>query len=196
MVKKLIFCAIFFIFGVASVKAKLVPVVKVNKNIRFDIRYATKNNFTGKVVYPSATCYLQEKAALALGAAQKELEKRGLGLKVFDGYRPPSVQKKFWDILGERFPNPVERARYVAPPERGSKHSTGMAVDLTLVDLKTGKELEMPSAFDDFSEKAHRTYNKMPSKLVAKNCRLLEKVMKKHGFFGCPTEWWHFNKTL
>lgn len=194
MLKKWLVPCLLCATVITSVRAKLIQIVKINAHIKLDIRYATKNNFTGKKVYPSAKCYLQEKAALALSAAQKEFETLGFGLKVFDGYRPPSVQKRFWDILGERFPDPAERARYVAPPWRGSKHSTGMAVDVTLIDVKTGKELEMPSAFDDFSDKAHRNYKKMASAKVVENCKLLETVMGKHGFVGCPTEWWHFNK--
>jgi len=186
----IIWCALLLGQGVW---AKLVEVVKVNHNIHLDIRYATKNNFAGKVVYPSAKCYLQDEAAKALAEVEGELEKLGFGLKVFDGYRPLSVQKVFWNIVADKFPNPAERENYVADPAKGSKHNRGTAVDLTLIDLKTGKELEMPSGYDDFSDKAHRTYDKMTSRKAKKNCKLLELVMEKHGFIGLPTEWWHFD---
>ncbi len=176
-----------------SLLADLIEVVKVNSHIRLDIRYATKNNFTGTIVYPSAKCFLQKEAAIALGKVQAELEHLGFGVKIFDGYRPLSVQKTFWDVVSDKFPDPAEREKYVANPEKGSKHNRGAAVDLTLIGLKTGDELEMPSDFDDFSEKAHRDYDKMTSKKVKKNCKLLELVMEKHGFKGCSSEWWHFD---
>jgi len=172
--------------------AELVEVIKINKNIRLDVRYATINNFTGKIIYPSAKCYLQKEAAKALSKVQKDLEKTGLCLKVFDGYRPLSVQKIFWDLLKNRYPNPFKRCLYVANPTLGSKHNRGGAVDVTLVDLRTGKELKMPSEFDDFSEKAHKNYGNM-TKSTKKNCKLLEAVMIKHGFTGNSKEWWHFN---
>ncbi len=173
--------------------ASLVELIKISPHIRLDIRYATKKNFTGNVVYPSARCYLQKEVAVALDAVQREMEAVGLGLKIFDGYRPLSVQKIFWDVVSDRFPDPIERQKYVANPAAGSKHNRGTAVDLTLIDLKTGKELEMPSGYDDFSALAHRIYGKMLSKRARRNCKLLELVMEKHGFIGIPSEWWHFD---
>jgi D-alanyl-D-alanine dipeptidase len=162
----------------------LVDVLTKIPNIVLDIRYATKNNFTRSIVYPQAKCYLRRNAAQALKKVQTELEKKHLGLKIFDAYRPYSAQQIFWNLC----PDP----RYVADPAKGSKHNRGSAVDLTLVDLKTKKELEMPSAFDDFTEKAHRTYNTM-SPTAAKNCKLLEDCMVKYGFVPFATEWWHFD---
>ena len=200
------FSSVFFVLGLflsALLNAELVEIIKVNPNIRLDIKYATTNNFTGKVVYPSAKCYLQEEAANALCEVEKELEKKGFGLKVFDGYRPFNVQEMFWIIF------PVND--YVAKPERdsnkkpkkGSKHNRGAAVDLTLVDLKTGIELEMPSEFDEFSAKANRNWliNTKEAKALLiqthpkalENVKLLESVMKKHNFIPEKTEWWHFN---
>ncbi|MFH1832452.1 MAG: M15 family metallopeptidase [bacterium] len=167
---------------------KLVELIKINPNIKLDIRYATKNNFTKQQVYPVAKCYVQDIVAKALDSVQKELEKQNLGLLVFDGYRPFGVQEIFWKIC----PN----SNYVAKPDwakgKGSKHNRGTAVDLTLIDLKTGKALEMPSEFDDLTPKANRTYNTM-SKSTAKNCKLLEDVMVKNGFEPLSTEWWHFD---
>jgi D-alanyl-D-alanine dipeptidase len=183
-------CTIFFVL---SIKASLVEITKINPAFQLDIKYATTDNFTGKVVYVSSKCYLEDAVANALNKVQKDLNKMGLGLKIFDGYRPFSIQEKFWKI----YPN----ERYVAKPERdkngkpikGSKHNRGAAVDLTLINLKTGKEVEMPSSFDEFSEKAHRDYSKMKSKIAAQNCKVLENVMKKHGFVGLSSEWWHFD---
>lgn len=170
----------------------LVEINKIIPSVQLDIRYATKNNFTGKVVYPSAKCYLQKEAVVALKKVQDELalqkDKKhpmGLGLKIFDGYRPLSIQKIFWQIC----PN----ENFVANPTKGSKHNRGTAVDLTLIDIKTGKELLMPSEYDDFSDKAFRNYEKMPNDEIRKNCKILETVMSKQGFKPLPSEWWHFD---
>jgi|GEM_PF-5358063 len=174
-------CLLLYIFGI---NAELVELIKLNKTFVLDVRYATINNFTGKKVYPCNRCFLQEPAALALDKVQQELAAQGLGLKIFDAYRPLSVQKIFWNIC----PN----ENYVADPAKGSRHNRGCAVDVTLINSKTGKELEMPSEFDEFSEKAGRNYEKMES-TTAKNCRLLQDIMEKHGFKGLPSEWWHFD---
>ncbi|MGC8596104.1 MAG: D-alanyl-D-alanine dipeptidase [Candidatus Kryptoniota bacterium] len=161
----------------------LVEVRAINPDIRLDIRYATDSNFTHQQLYPVAKCYLRKEAAESLSAVQKELEKIGLGLKVFDGYRPLSIQKKMWKI----FPD----SRYVANPATGSRHNRGAAVDVTLVD-SLGHELEMPTGFDDFTERAHRNYNNLPEKVI-QNRQLLQEVMERHGFIGLSTEWWHFD---
>ncbi len=162
----------------------LVDIANINPNIRLDIRYATTNNFTGKVVYLSSRCYLRRGTAEKLNKVQQELQELGLGLKIFDGYRPLSVQEKFWEIC----PDP----RYVADPAEGSKHNRGSAVDVTLIELATGNELSMPSGFDEFTEKAHRAYASMLPP-AGRNCKLLELIMVKHGFIPLPTEWWHFD---
>jgi D-alanyl-D-alanine dipeptidase len=190
-----------FLF-IARAFAALADVEKVIPGIKLDIRYATTNNFTGKKVYSSARCFLQQDAAEALKKVQRDLKKKGLALKLYDGYRPFSVQQLFWDIW---VPIATKRGimcpqRYVARPMvdiegnpiKGSKHNRGTAIDLTLVDLKTGCEVQMPSAFDDFSDKAHRNYNTMTGE-AAKNCKLLEKLMVKYGFIPEQSEWWHFN---
>ncbi|MBU4269784.1 M15 family metallopeptidase [Candidatus Dependentiae bacterium] len=185
--KKIVSIFVIYILFFVSLFSNLVEVIKVNPNIKLDIRYATKNNFTGKVVYPSARCFLHEELVKELDLIQKELEKEGLSLKIYDGYRPLSVQKIFWEIY------PVEG--FVANPYKNgaSKHNRGTAVDLTLVDLKTDKELEMPSDFDEFTQRAHRDYSKMTSEIAKKNCKKLEDLMQAHGFIGVPTEWWHYN---
>ncbi len=163
--------------------AGLVDITTVNARIRLDIRYATANNFTHQKVYDEARCLLREGTARKLSAIQRELERTGLGLKVFDCYRPLAVQRKFWAILPDE--------RYVADPAKGSRHNRGAAVDLTLVTA-AGDELAMPTGYDDFSEKAHRDYQALPPAAI-RNRALLERVMKKHGFIPMPTEWWHFD---
>ena len=127
----------------------LVELKAICPKISLEIVYATPRNFVGKAVYSRACCYLQRPVAKRLRSVQIELEKKGFGLKVFDGYRPLSVQKEFWKYV----PDP----RYVADPAVGSKHNRGAAIDLTLIDRK-GEELPMPSPFDDFTKKAHRNY--------------------------------------
>ncbi|MGE4232505.1 MAG: M15 family metallopeptidase [Bacteriovoracia bacterium] len=169
---------------------KFVEIIKLDPSFVLDIRYATENNFTGQQVYPIARCFLRESVAYKLVEVQRELRKKGYGLKIWDCYRPISVQQKFWEIMPDE--------RYVAKPVvengkfiDGSKHNRGAAVDLTLVDIK-GRELKMPTHYDDFSEKAHRDY-KGNSKEVTKNMVILEQHMVMHGFEPLPTEWWHFD---
>ena len=163
--------------------ARLVDIRTVNRNIRLDIRYATTNNFLKRKLYPISKCALRSSVSQKLSLVQTDLEKIGLGLKVYDCYRPFSVTEQMWEVL----PNP----NYVANPARGSRHNRGAAVDLTLVD-RTGKELEMPTPFDDFTAKAHRDYAG-GSAQSRKNRQLLEDAMKKQGFIGITTEWWHFD---
>jgi zinc D-Ala-D-Ala dipeptidase len=172
------------LFFTGLTECSLMNVIKLDPGIHLDIRYATTNNFTGKAVYPFALCYLQEGAATALSAAQKEFVSLGYGLKVFDGYRPLSVQKIFWDLFPDE--------NYVANPAKGSRHNRGCAVDLTLISLETGEEIPMGTEFDDFTEKAHRTCKDFSAEILA-NRTLLESMMTKYGFIGLPTEWWHFD---
>lgn len=164
---------------------RLVDIGTVNPNIRLDIRYATTNNFLKRQLYAEARCALRAGVAQKLSRVQEDLQQRGLGLKVFDCYRPLSVTKQMWEVL----PDP----RYVANPANGSRHNRGAAVDLTLVD-SNGAELEMPTEFDDFTEKADRDYRGNDvSPEARKNSQLLEDVMKKHGFVPLVTEWWHYD---
>jgi zinc D-Ala-D-Ala dipeptidase len=163
----------------------------VASDIIVELPYATTKNFTNKQVYPTGSrAFLRRPVAVALAAVQRELKEQGLGLKVWDAYRPFSIQEQFWLVV----PNP----NYVKQPVRngptlveGSVHNRGGAVDLTLVDAH-GKELEMPTEFDDFSARAHRNYQGANGTALA-NRHTLETVMHKHGFVGLPTEWWHFD---
>lgn len=163
--------------------AQLADIRQASPHIRLDIRYATENNFTRHKVYGEAVCLLRPGVARRLDAVQRDLETRGLGLKVYDCYRPLSVQKKFWELVPDE--------RYVANPAQGSRHNRGAAVDLTLVD-RHGRELPMPTPYDDFTEKAHRDYMNLPAEAI-RNRRILQEAMQRHGFLPLPTEWWHFD---
>ncbi len=164
-------------------KHNLVNIQKINPTIRIFIPYATQDNFTGQPVYDRAVCYLRKEVAEQLDRVQKKLHKMGLGLLVWDGYRPLSAQKKFWALVPDE--------RYVANPAQGGRHNRGAAVDVTLVTLN-GVELEMPTKFDDFTQRAHRDYMDLPAHVI-KNRELLEKVMHQEGFEGWHNEWWHFD---
>jgi len=158
----------------------LVKVLDVNKNIRFDLRYAGKNNFTKKKLYKKPICLLRKKAAIALSKAQKKLEKRGLGLLLWDCYRPPKIQKKLRKVFDDE--NLVPKV---------SNHSKGIAVDLTLCQ-KDGACLKMPTEFDDFSKKAGANYTHLSEERI-KNRDLLKRVMEEEGFKQSKLEWWHFD---
>jgi D-alanyl-D-alanine dipeptidase len=160
-----------------------VDITRLDPTIRLDIRYATDNNFTGKAVYPCSRCLLRKEVAEKLVRVNKDLRERGFGLKVYDCYRPLAVQKKFWEIMPDE--------RYVANPAKGSRHNRGSAVDVGLTDLQ-GRDMAMPSGYDDFSERAHRDNTNIPES-ERKNSLILEEAMKKEGFIPYPTEWWHFD---
>lgn len=163
---------------------RLVDVRRLAAGILVELRYATANNFTRHVIYPaSARCYLRAPVAARLAAVHRLLQARGLGLKVYDCYRPRSAQKTLWDIVPDE--------RYVASPVTGSRHNRGAAVDLTLVD-KDGRELPMPTPYDDFTEKAHRDYQDLPADAL-RNRKTLQDAMVEGGFTPLPTEWWHFD---
>lgn len=155
-------------------------------DIREELIYATDHNFTGSVIYTFSESYLRYGTAKKLMAVQEELKALGLGLKIWDGFRPVSAQFRLWEIYPD--------STYVANPNVGfSNHSRGNAVDVTLVTAG-GAELEMPTQFDDFSGKADRNYQEIPE-LPRANAELLEDVMERHGFRGYEGEWWHFNDT-
>lgn len=160
-----------------------VDLSSLNASIRLDIRYATTNNFTAAKIYDCARCLLRPEAAQALLKAHRALQRQGLGLKMFDCYRPRPYQQRLWD----KVPNPD----YVTPPEKGSMHSRGAAVDLTIVDAQ-GNELDMGTPYDYFGREAHYDYTRLPGKVLA-NRRLLRRTMEAAGFQGIRTEWWHFS---
>lgn len=155
-----------------------------NEGFILDIRYATTDNFTKKKIYDCAKCYLRPEAAAALKAIQTELKNRfGFSIKLFDCYRPEPYQQRLWDIV----PNPD----YVTPPNKGSMHSRGLALDLTLTD-QHGKELDMGTPFDFFGKEAHHGYA-AHSDAVKRNRWILKSTMEKHGFGSIRTEWWHYS---
>lgn len=181
-----IFIALLFLLigtGQSQTDSDFVEINKLNPHIKLDVRYATKDNFLKEVVYPEARCFLRRRAAVKLDSIQKELELIGLGLKVFDGYRPLSVQKKMWEVLPDD--------RYVADPANGSRHNRGAAVDLTLVDAD-GNDLKMPTAFDSFEEQAHHDFI-LADKEIMLNRWILKTIMEKYGFSPIKTEWWHYD---
>lgn len=160
----------------------LVELSRLDPTLILDIRYATANNFTGKVLYECPKAYLRKPVALALVAAHKKLKAKGFRIKIWDAYRPLSVQWKLWEMYKD--PN------YVADPRKGSMHNRGAALDLTLVD-KNGKELDMGTEYDYFGERAHTLYKDLPYKIRA-NRYLLKSVMREVGFSEIKTEWWHY----
>ena len=173
---------------VASVKLnpdkELIDLKKFIPALVLDIRYATTNNFTGEKIYSIAKAYARKPVAEALKKIQADLKSRGLGIKIFDAYRPYKATVKFYEVYGD--------TTYVASPYKGSRHNRGCALDLTLIDLKTGKELKMPTGYDSFSKDAWPT-SPVKDPEALKNRTLLIGVMEKHGFRVNSSEWWHFD---
>lgn len=161
----------------------LVNIKELDSTIIVDLKYATAGNFLNDTLYSANICLLRRAVAERLVKVQKMLQAEGLGLKIWDGYRPLSVQKKMW----QKLPDP----RYVADPARGSNHNRGAAVDVTLVD-RYGNELEMPTKFDDFSPAAASDYPH-GSATARKNRERLKQAMRSQGFRPTSSEWWHFN---
>ncbi len=167
-------------------EAHLIELITLDNSIKLDIRYATTNNFTGKQVYPEARAFLQKPAAKALVRVHRKLKKQGLGLVIYDGYRPWTITKLFWDSVTP------EQKIFVADPKTGSKHNRGCAVDLGIFDLKTGLAIPMPSGYDEFSERASPGY-KGGTEEERRNRDLLRRLMEQEGFTVNENEWWHFD---
>ncbi|GGK89460.1 D-alanyl-D-alanine dipeptidase [Rufibacter glacialis] len=163
---------------------KLVELASYIPGLVLDIKYATADNLAGEPVYALATAYARKPVADALKQIQAELKPLGLGLKIYDGYRPYQVTVKFFEK--------VRDSVFVASPRTGSRHNRGCAIDLTLVRLRDGKELKMPTAYDAFTPKAHSEYARLPKK-VKQNRDLLKQAMLRHGFQVYADEWWHFD---
>lgn len=164
----------------------LVELIKLDSTFRLDIKYASTDNFTGKIIYPEARAFLQRPAAEALVKVNKEFREIGYGLVIFDGYRPWSVTKYFWDIT------PKEDKKFVADPRKGSKHNRGCAIDLSLYDLGTGDEIKMPGEYDEASERSYADY-KGGTEQERKMRDLLRQKMEENGFKVYEYEWWHFD---
>ena len=167
-------------------RADLVDIARLDPRIKLDIRYATSDNFLGTPVYPSARAFLQRPAAEALLRADHELAKQGYGVLIFDAYRPWYVTKIFWDAT------PPDKHEFVADPAKGSRHNRGCAVDLSLYELKTGREVEMTGVYDEMSERSYPTYTGGTA-AQRRDRDLLRVAMEKQGFTVFETEWWHFD---
>ncbi len=167
-------------------KSELTELIKLDPTIRLDVRYAKSNNFVGRPLYKEERAFLQRPAAEALVRAHQNLKKHGYGLLIFDGYRPWRITKLFWDVT------PAALKKFVANPKNGSRHNRGCAVDLSLFDLKTGKEVPMPSEYDEMTDRAYPTYTGgTPEQTRVRE--LLRAEMEKQGFTVFSIEWWHFD---
>lgn len=164
---------------------RMVEIKTLVPDLEYDLRYATTNNFMHRLMYPEKTVFtfLRLPVAMALQKVQEELKQKGLGLKIFDAYRPYSVTVKFWEL--------VKDERYVANPAKGSGHNRGIAVDLTIINLQNRQELNMGTGFDNFTDTAHQTFTDLPEEIL-QNRGLLKSTMEKYGFKVLDTEWWHF----
>jgi zinc D-Ala-D-Ala dipeptidase len=154
--------------------------------IVLDIRYATTNNFTREKIYNLPRAYARKPVAEALKKAQEEFAKHGVSIKIYDAYRPYSATVKFYEVYRD--------TTYVASPFKGSRHNRGCAIDMTLIDLKTGEELKMPTEYDSFKKEAWPS-TPVKDPLIKKNRDLIISVMEKHGFKVNASEWWHFDFT-
>jgi D-alanyl-D-alanine dipeptidase len=164
---------------------KMVELKSMMPALLYDLRYATENNFMHRRMYDRRTTvtFLRLPVARALQLVQHELAAKGMGLKIFDAYRPYAVTVKFWEL--------VKDERYVANPAKGSGHNRGIAIDLTIIDKATGKELDMGTGFDNFTDTAHHTFTQL-SPTVLQNRQLLRSTMEKYGFKALESEWWHY----
>jgi|SRR5215213_6583673 len=167
-------------------KSELVELKKIDRTMKLDIRYATANNFLGRPVYRQARAFLQRPAALALARANRALRRAGYGLVIHDGYRPWAVTKLFWDAT------PEDKKEFVADPSKGSRHNRGCAVDLSIFELKSGRTVEMPSLYDEMSERSHINYAGGSSE--QRRLRdMLKAAMEAEGFAVYEPEWWHYD---
>lgn len=169
-------------FAVWGQQSDFVRLKDLSSDFVYELKYATPDNFLKQTVYDCGECYLRKSTAEALVKANKAFIQLGYRIKLFDCYRPLSVQKKMWKIL--------PGTHYVANPAKGSKHNRGAAVDLTLVDAQ-GKELNMGTPFDFFGKEAHHTYTEH-SKEVLENRKLLKETLDKFNFKSIYSEWWHY----
>ncbi|HNU41122.1 MAG: D-alanyl-D-alanine dipeptidase [Bacteroidetes bacterium OLB12] len=163
---------------------ELINLEKFIPDVVLEIGYATTNNLTGEKVYNLPRAYARKPVAEALKKIQADLKRKGLGLKIFDGYRPYSATVKFYELFGD--------TTYVASPYKGSRHNRGCALDLTLINLKTGKELQMPTGWDSFTKEAWPS-TPVADPTIRANRKLLIDTMEKFGFTVYESEWWHFD---
>lgn len=164
--------------------AELANLAEFIPGLVIELRYATPRNFTGEILYAVREAWLRRPTATKLRAAQAALGERGLGLKIWDAFRPGSAQARLWAMFPDE--------RFVAPPKRGSRHTRGTSVDVTLVTLLTGAELPMGTDFDAFGAPAAADWTGLPAHEAA-NRLCLRTVMEAHGLVGIRNEWWHFD---
>jgi len=176
------FLSVLLSFVVWGQQSDFVRLKDLSADFVYELKYATPDNFLKQAVYDCGECYLRKSTAEALVKANEAFKQLGYRIKLFDCYRPLSVQKKMWKIL--------PGTHYVANPAKGSKHNRGAAVDLTLVDAQ-GKELNMGTPFDFFGKEAHHTYTQH-SKEVLENRKLLKETLDKFNFKSIYSEWWHY----
>lgn len=169
-------------FVVWGQQSDFVRLKDLSSDFVYELKYATPDNFLKQAVYDCGECYLRKSTAEALVKANEAFKQLGYRIKLFDCYRPLSVQKKMWKIL--------PGTHYVANPAKGSKHNRGAAVDLTLVDAQ-GRELNMGTPFDFFGKEAHHTYTEH-TKEVLENRKLVKETLNKYNFKSIYSEWWHY----
>ena len=163
---------------------RMIDLGKTIKGIVLDIRYATAKNFTGKKIYTAPKAFARKPVAEALQKVQDSLSFYNIGLKIYDAYRPYAATMSFFKVYPD--------TNFVANPRYGSRHNRGCAVDITLVELSSGKEIPMPTEFDNFTSKAYPEYTDLPDTVLA-NRKFLFGIMSYFGFTHYPTEWWHFD---
>lgn len=163
---------------------RLLDVRGMIPDAQFIITYASDKNFLKRKIYPSAELFLRKPAAEGLVKAAEILRKQGLGLVLYDGYRPYAVTVLFYEEVGD--------TTFVADPRKGSKHNRGMAIDLSMYELKTGKIVEMPSEYDEASERAYHEYSG-GSDVAKRNRQILRSAMEAAGFSIFKYEWWHYD---
>jgi D-alanyl-D-alanine dipeptidase len=183
-------CIIFLMLLVSCSSTKIshnfVKITESEYNVILDIKYATENNFTKEKIYKNPVAYLPKEVAEKLKVASEYAKKLGYKIKIFDTYRPLDVQKKLFAKINDE--------NYVSDPDKGvATHTRGVAIDLTLIDLKTGKELDMGTEFDSFEDLAHHNPNSKITIKQLKNRLILSGIMSVSNFTPLPTEWWHFN---
>ena len=166
---------------------KMLELRSLAPDLVYELRYASTNNFMKKRMYPKNTShtFLRAPAARALAKVQRQLMTTGYRLKIFDAYRPYGVTISFWE--------PIKDERYVANPAKGSGHNRGLAVDLTLIDIKTGQEVNMGTAYDSFTDTAHHSFTKNLPPEIARARGILKETMEQNGFTAMESEWWHYN---
>lgn len=153
--------------------------------IKYIAAYAKKSNFTGEKLYSDSThAWMRKAPAMALETVIGQLREKGIGIIVFDAYRPYSVTKKMWELIHDE--------RYVANPAKGSGHNRGLAIDLGLIDLKTGIVIDMGTGFDNFTDSAHHSFHQFSDSVLSYR-QLLKTLMTNAGFKGLDTEWWHYS---